>query len=465
MNTQKDNSFGIVAVFKDKDGIFLFCLVRHADGHWGFPKGHSNKGESEQDTALRELEEETGITNIELVNGKTFFENYSFEKDSVQYEKSVKYFLGMVSSTNTQTPRDFKGEIPELKWLSFEDAKTLLTFPEAKEVLRLVAHYNNPMRITLISDPAVLNISIQENYDPLVDLKTMPEISIDHRKEKESRLCFNVRKSVAEKLIEVNKHLPAGVSLLIVEGYRPLSLQKKYFDGYSKELRTIHPDWDEKRIYAEASKYVAPPDIIPPHSTGGAVDLTLANNGIEVDMGTRLNADPEESDNACFTLATNISDEAKANRKMLIEAMAAVGFVNYPTEWWHWSYGERYWAFITKSPYAHYGNASIMKKITIGQAKYARLLYAALARRGIESITEYPDGHKTIDIAILPARIYIEVDGVQHLNNPDQIITDFKRDYYSEREGFYTLHIHNDDIKNHLNSIADAIAEVVKAKK
>lgn len=106
--------------------------------------------------------------------------------------------------------------------------------------------------------------------------------------------------------------------------------------------------------------------------------------------------------------------------------------------------------------------AGYSPQIRIGQTKYARLLYSALAKRGIESVTEYRDGHKTIDIAILPARLYIEVDGVQHLNNPEQIITDFKRDYYSEKEGFFTLHIHNDDIKNHLNSIADAIAEVVK---
>lgn len=103
-----------------------------------------------------------------------------------------------------------------------------------------------------------------------------------------------------------------------------------------------------------------------------------------------------------------------------------------------------------------------MPKIKLGQTKFSRLLYTALKQRGVEPITEYPDGHKTIDIAIPEARLYIEVDGVQRLNNPEQIITDFKRDYYSKKEGFYTLHIHNDDIKNHLNSIADAIAEVVK---
>jgi very-short-patch-repair endonuclease len=99
-----------------------------------------------------------------------------------------------------------------------------------------------------------------------------------------------------------------------------------------------------------------------------------------------------------------------------------------------------------------------------GQTKYSRVLWAALDKRGVRSITEYPDGHKTIDIAIPEARLYIEVDGIQHLNNPEQIIKDFKRDYYSQREGFYTLHIHNDDIKNHLNSIADAIVDVVRGR-
>ena len=127
--------------------------------------------------------------------------------------------------------------------------------------------------------------------------------------------------------------------------------------GYSRELRRAHPDWDEKKIYDEASKYVAPPEITPPHSTGGAVDLTLAKDGMELDMGTRMNADPEESQNACFTAATSISGMAKANRKILIDVMTSAGFVNYPTEWWHWSYGDRYWAYVTKQLNAIYGAA------------------------------------------------------------------------------------------------------------
>jgi very-short-patch-repair endonuclease len=105
-----------------------------------------------------------------------------------------------------------------------------------------------------------------------------------------------------------------------------------------------------------------------------------------------------------------------------------------------------------------------MEKIVVGQTRFARLLYGALKQRGVDSITEYFDGHKTVDLAILSAGLYVEVDGVHHLNNPEQIITDFKRDYYSERDGIFTLHVHNEDLKKHLNDIADAIADVVRAR-
>ena len=106
-----------------------------------------------------------------------------------------------------------------------------------------------------------------------------------------------------------------------------------------KEMGAILHDLGKREFqYQEASKYVAPPEIIPPHSTGGAVDLTLVGEDEkEIDMGTRLNADPEESNNACFTLAANISDSARTNRQLLINTMSKSGFVNYPTEWWHWS--------------------------------------------------------------------------------------------------------------------------------
>jgi D-alanyl-D-alanine dipeptidase len=103
----------------------------------------------------------------------------------------------------------------------------------------------------------------------------------------------------------------------------------------------------EGELFSAASRYVSPPDIAP-HSAGAAVDLTLATSaGTEIDMGTRVNASPEESGGACFTGADSISAPARSHRDLLGRALTSAGFVNYPTEWWHWSYGDRYWALGT----------------------------------------------------------------------------------------------------------------------
>ncbi len=217
-------------------------------------------------------------------------------------------------------------------------------------------------KIILISDPRVLQISIQEIGEALVDLKEYPQFVINDRKGLVSKSFSNVRKSVADKLLLANNLLPKGFKFLIVEGHRPISLQQKYFQDYSNELMLAHNDWDQVRVYQEASKYVAPPDIVPPHSTGGAIDLTLINEGgVELDMGCRLNADPEASGDRCFTSSIHISSQAKSNREILIKAMTTVGFINYPTEWWHWSYGDRYWAYCVGNNVALYNSIEYEK--------------------------------------------------------------------------------------------------------
>lgn len=211
--------------------------------------------------------------------------------------------------------------------------------------------------IISIADKNILDVPIKENNDTLVDLRDFSDLVIDHRKSKDSESYFKLRNLVVKKLLEAKQYLPKGLKFLVVEGYRPRSLQKQYFDEYSKELKDSHPDWDQNLVYKEACKFVAPPEIIPPHSTGGAVDLTLIDeNGKELNMGTPLNADPELSKGKCFTFSDEISEEAKNNRNILIEALSKVGFVNYETEWWHWSYGDRYWAYQKKQDSAIFGS-------------------------------------------------------------------------------------------------------------
>jgi len=207
----------------------------------------------------------------------------------------------------------------------------------------------------LLSDPRVAAVPSRDDGDPLVDVRDVPELRLDGRAADAEGAYARLRSEVVARLVEAQSKLPEGVRLLVVEGYRPYAAQQAIFTGYRDELRRLHPGWDEQRLYVEASKFVSPVEVAP-HSTGGAVDLTLCTGeGVELDMGTAIDATPVESGNACFTAAATISAAARENRQILIDALTAVGMVNYPTEWWHWSYGDRYWALMTGAPETRYG--------------------------------------------------------------------------------------------------------------
>ena len=135
-------------------------------------------------------------------------------------------------------------------------------------------------------------------------------------------------------------------------------MQRHYFESYRDGLRRDGVSTDPAELDRLASRYVSTPALAP-HTAGAAIDLTLCTpDGLELDMGTPINASQEESDGSCYTAATTISAEAAANRAVLGAAMTMAGFINYPTEWWHWSYGDRYWALSTGAPAAVYGPAT-----------------------------------------------------------------------------------------------------------
>ncbi|MFF7245417.1 M15 family metallopeptidase [Embleya sp. NPDC008237] len=210
-------------------------------------------------------------------------------------------------------------------------------------------------QIILMSDPRVAAIPVRDCDEPLVDVRVDGSLPVDPRQEEHAAAFAFLRVGVLDRLIKAQEALPHGLRLLFVEGYRPPSLQRLYFEEYAAELRAANPDWSADRIHVAASRYVSPPDIAP-HSAGAAVDLTLVGpDGHELDLGTPMNASPEESDGACYTGAENITATARANRDVLGTALTAAGLVNYATEWWHWSYGDRYWALATGAEAALYG--------------------------------------------------------------------------------------------------------------
>jgi zinc D-Ala-D-Ala dipeptidase len=210
--------------------------------------------------------------------------------------------------------------------------------------------------LVLIADPEVLEIPIAECGEPLVDLREVDGVGVHPRNAERNPLWSHVREGVAERLGRASALLGETARPVVVEGLRPPELQRRYFERRLRRLAARRPGRDTDELRREASRFVAPPDIVPPHVTGGAIDLIVVDAaGAELDLGTRVNESPEDCDERCVTDAPGLPAEARANRDRLVAAMRAAEFANYPTEWWHWSYGDRYWALVTGAPVALYG--------------------------------------------------------------------------------------------------------------
>jgi D-alanyl-D-alanine dipeptidase len=168
-----------------------------------------------------------------------------------------------------------------------------------------------------------------------------------------------VRRELANRLGSARAALPSGIDLRIVEGYRPAHQQQAIIDRYSAEIRAARPGISSPELAVLTSRFVAPLAVAP-HVAGAAVDVTLVDSsGQELDLGTAIDATPEQSDGRCYFAADGISREARTNRDLLARVLCREGLVNYPTEWWHYSYGDRYWALVTGAGAALYGPARL----------------------------------------------------------------------------------------------------------
>lgn len=172
-------------------------------------------------------------------------------------------------------------------------------------------------------------------------------------KNAESR-CL-VRAEVYELLVKAAKALPKGFKLKIWDAWRPFALQKELYSVYSDR---IIEEFDLGEYYREQqkaiiAKYVSEPvensDIPPVHTTGGAVDLTIIGaDGCDLHMGTEFDAFAAKTETAYFENGNDI--DARYNRRLLYSVMTDAGFTNLPSEWWHYDYGDRFWAFYNKRP-------------------------------------------------------------------------------------------------------------------
>ncbi|GAA4714452.1 M15 family metallopeptidase [Nocardioides conyzicola] len=196
----------------------------------------------------------------------------------------------------------------------------------------------------LLSDERVRSVPVVESGEPLVRLPRSL-----------SPAGALVRAGLANRLMAADLQLPWVVQLRVVEGFRPVEQQRAIIASYAEQVRLHHPGADDAELARLTSRFVSPVDVAP-HVAGAAVDLTLVDAcGDELDLGTPIDATPEDSDGRCYFAADGIGADARAHRELLATVLAGHGLVNYPTEWWHWSFGDRYWALTTGARHALYG--------------------------------------------------------------------------------------------------------------
>ncbi|MBY9017684.1 MAG: NUDIX domain-containing protein [Candidatus Lokiarchaeota archaeon] len=129
---KEEHSIAAVVYYEDQ-----YLLLKYGLGHWGFVKGHKEKGESNEETILRELEEETGIIDVKIIGDfKKDFEYY-FKFKGEKIHKSVTCYL--IESKTSKVILSYEHE--DYIWLPIEKALNQATFDNSKKILRKAAAY------------------------------------------------------------------------------------------------------------------------------------------------------------------------------------------------------------------------------------------------------------------------------------------------------------------------------------
>lgn len=158
-----------------------------------------------------------------------------------------------------------------------------------------------------------------------------------------------VRETVSKMLQNAAQSLPAGYKLKIYDAWRPVAVQKALFDNYYLALCHSYTDLSksEDELIKMAMQFVSLPSDDPNkpfvHATGGAVDLTIVDsNGNDLNMGTEFDDFSDAAHTSFFEDHPNLA--IRDNRRLLYNTMLSAGFTNYPAEWWHYDFGDNFWA-------------------------------------------------------------------------------------------------------------------------
>ena len=127
---REQKSAGIV-LFRNASNKNEFLLLNYPQGHWDFVKGKVEEGETLHETALRETKEETGISDIEFIDGFEQSVEYNFRFKNEDIHKTLVFFLAKTSEKKISLSHEHN----DFVWLEYDDALKKTTFRNAKNVL------------------------------------------------------------------------------------------------------------------------------------------------------------------------------------------------------------------------------------------------------------------------------------------------------------------------------------------
>lgn len=155
------------------------------------------------------------------------------------------------------------------------------------------------------------------------------------------------RRSVVDRLIRAHALLPDGFSFAVLDAWRPLSLQRALVELYS----TTHGD-------VVGSGFVSAPDdrsAPPPHVSGAALDLTISYDGVPLGLGSDFDEFTPQAASDWYDKQPStdpVDLQIDRLRGVMRHALLSAGFAPYREEWWHWSYGDQWWAAYYQRPAA-----------------------------------------------------------------------------------------------------------------
>jgi len=218
----------------------------------------------------------------------------------------------------------------------------------------------NERKIWYVPEGLATEYPIRESEEVCVELFekiSKEQIPLCLQPEDSKSTKMFIRKEVWERIKRavsyLQKETQGTATLKITDAFRPLERQRIYFNELMRETQEKQ-GLEGSELWEYVTQFVADPNRCPPHSTGGALDCTVTHvkTGNDYDMGSPMNS----ASDASFTWDDHIQMTAQKNRQLLYTAMRKAGCVNLPTEWWHYSYGDQYWAIFEKQKYALYGS-------------------------------------------------------------------------------------------------------------